>query len=384
MAGINPVNHLLGQGNKMNYILSHADSTNDRRMTDTASTSRHPANQFLLLDSADRQRINTLPGVPNAVNTVITPVELQPWNDFQFQKPQSLMEAFAKRIAITEVRLPWYIPNVNAYNNKFMIWTLNNNSSAGDRVLTCFPITIPIAFYTPASLVTTVQGIIDAYVAVSAPNGMLDPITFYYNTATSQYSIYFTSKTTGNYMVLYSFGDFNGPTSSYNKLSTYQLFDSQANFFNLVAWPFAFQNVALIPLTDSRLTGAVSETLYTEFVDFTSNKAHEFTNLRDGNSGPTSTVSLCRIYLCDDVSINESPWVGTAPIVLHRQFRHAKFIRFNPESVISWLDLQVRDAWGNLVALPAPIAVPTSLNPGTTYVLQPYPDFQITILASED
>ena len=382
---INPINHLIGAGRKMEYILSHADSTNDMRTAQGASTSRHPANQFLLLDSADRLPLNKILTAPANPNDVLAPVELQPWNNFQFQKPQSLMEAFAKRIAITEVRMPWFIPNVNAYNNSWTIACLNNNDNVDLRVFTNFTIVVPIRFYTPDSLVTTVQGLLDAKFAITAPNGFGDRITFAYDDASNTYGIYFTSATPDalNNLVLYSFPS-TSVSGTMSSNSTYARFISQANFFNLVGWPFAYQNTRMRPLPTIPLVGIPSESLYTEFVDFTSNKAHEFTNLRDGNSGDTATTSLCRIYLCDDVSINESPWIGTAPIVLHRQFRHAKFIRFNPESVISWLDLQVRDAWGNLVPLPAPISVPTFLNTGTTFVLQPYPDFQITILASED
>ena len=126
---MHPVNHLLGQGNKLNYVLSHADSTYDMRMTDGANTARHPANQYLLLDSADRLAISAIPAVNSIPTVAPEDVTLQPWNDFQMQRPQSLMEAFAKRIAVSEIRMPYYIPNVNSYNNGFSIYT--QNSSAG-------------------------------------------------------------------------------------------------------------------------------------------------------------------------------------------------------------------------------------------------------------
>ena len=371
---MHPVNHLLGQGNKMNYVLSHADSTYDMRMADPTNTARHPANQYLLLDSADRLAItqSVISSTPTANQNSVT---LQPWNDFQMQRPQSLMEAFAKRIAVAEIRMPWYVPNVNSYNNGFSITTLNSDGDPQTSI-----VTIPVGFYTPTSLVSTVQ---TQLTALFTANTFDDAFTFSYDAATFKYSLVMNTNASGiNYAVL---GYSNTQTAS-SYLSSYNNWLSQANFFNLVGWPFAYSNVVLFAGTDpagpsTPLVGSPSETLYTEFVDITSSKAHEFTNLRDGNSGNTSTVSICRLYINDNVNVNESPWIGQSPVVLHRQFKNPKYIRWNAEAVVSWLDIQVRDSFGNLVPLPPAITVPT--DPAST-ISPTYPDFCITLLASED
>ena len=461
-----PVNHLLGQGRKMNYVLSHADATYDMRMADPTNTARHPANQYLLLDSADR-----LPISKSAISSTpfATPnkVDLQPWNDFQMQRPQSLMEAFAKRIAVSEIRMPWFVPNVNSFNNGFSITTLNStagtnypsasatlipNTTPGNAIslnmgtglasntfilgqeiqissTTLSPtvvgtafvtfwssttgilqfaspiipvgtwvgsktdiwnvkllgggattsfITIPVGFYTPTSLVSTVQAQLDAYKLAGA---FADAFTFSYDPVTYRYSLKMDTNASGeNYAIL----GYSKNNSDLSYLSDYQNWLSQANFFNLVGWPFAFSGLELFRTkfgTSNPLTGAPSETIYTEFVDITSSKAHEFTNLRDGNSGNTSTVAICRLYINDNVNVNESPWIGQAPIVLHRQFKNPKYIRFNAESVISWLDIQVLDSFGRKVPLPPATTLPT--NPAST-IQETYPDFCITLLASED
>ena len=458
---MHPVNHLLGQGNKLNYVLSHADSTYDMRMTDGANTARHPANQYLLLDSADRLAISAIPAVNSIPTVAPEDVTLQPWNDFQMQRPQSLMEAFAKRIAVSEIRMPYYIPNVNSYNNGFSIYT--QNSSAGiprlsvsrsvtpnvipqtvfdmglslpagafntgarvvgtstpvttnvwdgvvaawdsttgllgvidiDDISGVFPatsawyitqpeavgtlITIPIGFYTPSALVTAVQAQLTAFYTRGNFN---DPFVFSYDPATYRYSLKMTTNTTGvNYAAL----GYSNTNISQAYLGVYNNWLAQANFFNLIGFPFGYNNVKFFasPAYGSSypLTGNPTETLYTEFLDITSSKAHEFTNIRDGNSGNTSTVALCRLYINDNVNINESPWIGQAPIIIHRQFKNPKFIRFNAESVISGLDIQVRDSFGNLVPLPPALSVPT--NP-VVNVAQTYPDFCITLLCSED
>jgi len=458
-----PVNHLLGQGRRMNYVLSHADSTYDMRMADPTNTARHPANQYLLLDSADRLAISksAISSTPFA-----TPngVDLQPWNDFSMQRPQSLMEAFAKRIAVSEIRMPWFVPNVNSYNNGFSITTLNTSATTGNNSAsaaltsnltsgtftlslstslspTAYPvgsevlissttlspsvsgtafvvawnsttgiitlanpiipvgtwvgsktdvwnvllqsattsfITVPVGFYTPTALAASVQ---TQLTALKTANVFADAFTFSYDAATYRYSLVMTTNTSGtNYAIL----GYSNTQQSLSYLSDYQNWLSQANFFNLVGWPFSFSGLELFRTafgTGNPLTGAPSETIYTEFVDITSSKAHEFTNLRDGNSGNTSTVAICRLYINDNVNVNESPWIGQSPIVIHRQFKNPKYIRFNAESVISWLDIQVRDSFGNLVPLPPPTALPT--NPSST-IQETYPDFCLTLLASED
>jgi len=372
MSGINPVNHLLGQGRKMNYVMSHTDAAMNLPNRESSGTSRHPANQFLLLDSFDRLTVTS----PTYTGTVGAPliVELQPWNNFQLQKPQSLMEAFAQRVAITEVRFPWYIPNVNSYNNVFTIYT-----KAASSVYVLYTFTIPIGFYTPAALVTTVQGLLTASASYTpTSSAFLHAITFTYNANTFQYSFTMAGTTAGDYAI---FG-YNATEQQQGGQATFNNFQSQANFFNLIGFPFSYSFVQMFGGSNQVLTGLPTESLYTEYVDITSDKAHEFTNLRDGNSGATSTTALCRIYLCDEISIAETPYIGQVPVVLHRQFRHAKFIKWNPEAVISWLDIQVRDSWGNLVALLPPIAPPFSSS--TKTVLQPYPDFQLTVLCSEN
>ena len=450
----------------MNYVLSHADATYDMRMADPTNTARHPANQYLLLDSADRLAISKS-AISSAPFATPNGVDLQPWNDFQMQRPQSLMEAFAKRICVSEIRMPWFVPNVNSYNNGFSITTLSATTGTaypsasatltpnttpgvvislsmgtglpsnafklgqeiqissttlspavvgtafvtfwnpttgllqfaspiipvgtwvgartdiwsikllGGGATTSF-ITVPVGFYTPTALVTSVQAQLTAYKTAGT---FADAFTFSYDAATYCYSLVMVTNTSGeNYAVL----GYSNNNSDYTYLSDYQNWLSQANFFNLVGWPFAFNGLELFRTsfgTGNPLVGAPSETIYTEFVDIVSSKAHEFTNLRDGNSGNTSTVAICRLYINDNVNVNESPWIGQSPIVIHRQFKNPKYIRFSAESVISWLDIQVLDSFGRKVPLPPATSLPT--NPASS-IQETYPDFCITLLASED
>ncbi|MFN9959076.1 MAG: hypothetical protein ACK55I_38785, partial [bacterium] len=73
--------------------------------------SRTEATQLLVLDSKNRF-ISSQPGGP--------PIS-QPWNSFRLGRPQALMQSYATRVAVSEIRFPWYIPNITTKNNYFFI-----------------------------------------------------------------------------------------------------------------------------------------------------------------------------------------------------------------------------------------------------------------------
>ena len=139
---------------------------------------------------------------------------------------------------------------------------------------------------------------------------------------------------------------------------------------------------ALVSGLTDKLTGNPTELLYTAFVDIVSEKLNQFSNVRDGSSDSVSNKSLvCRLYLSDEVSISgNDATLGYAPIVIHRQFKNAKQVMWNKEAVIDWLDIEVLDQYGQLV--PLPVVSFASSFPST--VPGSYPDFQITLLASEN
>jgi hypothetical protein len=63
---------------------------------------------------------------------------------------------------------------------------------------------------------------------------------------------------------------------------------------------------------------------------------------------------------------------GSRPFQIHRQYANPKYLKQNPNQMIDWVDIQVVDEYGDLVYIPDP----------TTG--RSYPDFQITLLASEN
>jgi hypothetical protein len=143
----------------------------------------------------------------------------------------------------------------------------------------------------------------------------------------------------------------------------------------------------------NQITSNPTEYLYTSYVDITSNKLNQYTTNLDGSSDITSNRLFLRLYYADESSMynsyNNAENVINIylPTLLHRQFKNPKQVMWNKESVVDWLDIQVRDQYGNLVYLPQIELAgndPTAEPPYTTTIDGSYPDFQITLLATEN
>jgi hypothetical protein len=306
---------------------------------------RTPASQYLVLDSKNRYFTAT----PNEVIT-------QPWNNFRLQKGESLMQSFATRLTVSEIRFPWFIPNITRLNNK--LWFLNNNED--------YEIELTIGFTSPADIVTEIN---QQFTDLQVPN---KPILSYRN---GQYT-FTKNPNAGNQY----FSFFNPLNATLNNIenSEYQ-YTTQPSLMATLGFTFAQSS----PLQEFNgvIKGNVTESLYTSYIDIISNKLNQFTTNLDGSSDITSNRLLLRLYISDEISIfsnyeNQSIY---APFLIHRQFKNPKEVMWNKESVVDWLDISVRDQYGQLVPLPE-IATGDILN----VVDGAYPDFQITLLASEN
>jgi len=302
-------------------------SSQPRRMAST---------QFLLLDSADRNQ---------------SLAQVQPWNNFSFQKPQALIDAFADHVLVTELVFPWNIPNITTYNNR--IW-INEQ-----------PISVIPGFYTPDELVTALN--------ISIVNAGIDAV-FSYDDKDMTYT--FTNR---QFPLLQGLSYYNSqpgvtpvPPSFYTTIS----------LFKTMGFTLAQSNVDLFP--NHIVKGNATLTQYTAFVDIVSNRLMRYTSVKDGESAANAqSAVICRVYACDEISIRVQDGVPqtSRPFVIHRQYKTPKSIQWNKDSFVDYVDIQVIDQWNNLVYLPettigdpvAPIVVPGA-----------YPDFQISLLCSED
>jgi hypothetical protein len=149
-------------------------------------------------------------------------------------------------------------------------------------------------------------------------------------------------------------------------------------------------------------TGNPTTCQYTQFVDIVSDKLNQYTTNRDGSSDNFFGRNLlCRMYISDEVSnvvqgsdTNNTVIPGgttiatqfvqfipgvSGPFIIHRQFKNPKAVMWNKDASVDWLDIALYDEFGNL--LPPPFVSVNSPLPANN---PSYPDFQITLLASEN
>lgn len=313
---------------------------------------REPTSEYLLLDSANRGFAKTSvpitpPPPPPASPFGIIPTK-EAWNNFRLQKREALMNAFARRIQVSEIRFPWSIPNITTYNNTFY-YSLDGGS-------TIAPVSLTPGFYTPAQVVTAL--------VLALPAGSM---AISYSATTQKFS--FTALAP-NSLTLYA---------SISPSTTLNDYYQTPSLLLTMGMPvYMLGNTIASGIT---IIGQPTSCSYTDYVDITSDKLMTYTDVRDGNSREGGQSSLiARVYANDEVSIPATNPITSAPFYIHRQFKNPKNIKWNPDAVIDWLDIQVYDMFGNIVYLPTdtiPNTSPAITVPGT------YPDFQITLLASE-
>ena len=318
----------------------------DKPNTNKEKVTSHASSQYLMLNSADR--ILTYGSFQKAPNTT------QPWNNFKLQKMEPLMEAFAKRIVISEINFPMCIPNITSFNNTFRII-----STATGNV---YDIAITNNFYTPAEIVTAVNvKIVYVYGQASEAN----PPVLSYNETTMAYTL---STAGGNAFKMV----FTGESTYYNTASLYKTLGFQYSQQNV--------NIAV------SVTGAPTLSQYTSYIDVTSDRLMRFTNVDDSDSNGYKSKSrlFARLYLTDDngnsmitVSNKLAP-ITSRPFIISRQFKNAKHTKWDPDSFIDYFDIQVLDQYGNLVYMPS-----ANIDGTNSTTPTPYPDFQLTLLASE-
>jgi hypothetical protein len=329
-----------------------------------ATNVRMPSTQYLVIDSADRQQNAAFNNSGNLV----------PWNNFRIQKRQSILNAFARRIQPTEIRFPWFIPNITEYNNSITFTFQGLGTFTVSIPLytpgTAIPPNQYIGFYTPSEIVTALNSAL-ALVPGLAP----DVPVVAYDSATMTYSI---TNPVGSPYPMKVWAD-----ASASPLSANDYYAKPSLFKTL---GFQLQQSQGLPVNAGTvLTGLPTMSSYTDYVDICSDKLMYYTDVKDGSSADRSSSSsvVIRLYACDEVSIptvTAGVPLTCSPFIIHRQFKNAKSIQWNAEAVIDWLDMQIYDMYGNLVPLPK---YRSSSASATTYD-GAYPDFQVTFLASEN
>jgi hypothetical protein len=121
--------------------------------------------------------------------------------------------------------------------------------------------------------------------------------------------------------------------------------------------------------------------LSTPFVDICCDGLTYNQALKDGDTGQLNRTMLCRVFLTPDSFTGNMANLGSAPILIHRQFPFPKQIKWNPNQPIGNLKFQVYDSQGYLVSTYEGVSG-VYTNP-VTYYDSDMGDWSMTLLVSE-
>lgn len=325
----------------MKHMFKSAEEVEDR-----AVTVRPSSTALFCVDSSDRYA-----SYNDRATGGTTPYS------FQITKKESLLNGFFKRIALTEIVFPYWIPNINSRTDTILV---SDNGGALTAV------TLPAqGFYSPQALATALQTqlrIATANVAltVTYSNGVF---TFATNIADT---------------IAFARGNFGGLGA---KLNQFQLYD----LLNLSG-----PGVNGLTTAATTVVSGVTRCRYTEYIDIVSPQLTYNQDLKDGSSDPVVRDALCRVYIEDETSpiipvyqtaapagpvmTQDTAIPGTYPFTIYRKFSMPKQIQWNNTQPLGNITFQVFDDKGELL----------SSHLGAVYPDSTMPDWRTSLLVSEN
>lgn len=348
-------------------------TTSNGRPND-AITVRQPSSAQLMIDSGDRFVIDNQPirygplGNPTAQ-----------YNDFVINKGMNLLQGSFTRLAVTEVRFPWAIPNVNPRNQNFYV-SYDNNTFQKVRIP---DVSDNGGFYSGPELAAAIASAVNAQTVKPAGWGILVVEWFEKNQCMQFYADQSALSGPGEKPNIY-FSPFDGPITE--GVTPKQILNTQSLLTTIGLDPLQFDPYQedISGSTRAFFTGACSLN-YTNYVDIVSDALTGYQRVKDistQNEIPRQSI-VCRLYINDesgtnivnDISNNPVGFLpGTRAFILYRKFPYPKIINWETSRSIGQIDIRLYDDRGN------PLYVPQFLD-GTLY---PMPDFNITLLASEE
>ena len=293
-------------------------------------------NSHLCLNSGDRTS-----------GTAEIPVQ-QPINNFQINKGYPVLQGAFNSIRVSEIRFPWFIPNITPRNNSF---TLEVNPN-GDR----YVVTVEPGFYTGATLATALNA---AFATATPAVPANETPTVVYN----QTGTFTITSFAGTTIKLYP----------YPVLSSTNASPNDPSLLTTMGFTQDIQNWHPAGAGFNDATGGIASMLYTQYVDICSDVLTQYQDAADVSTADRNLQHIiCRLYVADEISIPQEDGTGLPvvpgekPFVIHRQFKNSKIMTWNGQNSVDRIDIQLFDDSGNLLYTP----------PGM-------PNFQITLHAVE-
>jgi len=311
---------------------------------ENATTIRDPVETFLHIDSNDRYKFD-----PQSLlydNTVI-----KDENNFIINNNQNFNTGYFKRLAVTELDLPFVTPNVNKNNNKLWLTGGNSNVVANAALIYC---EIPEGFYNGTELANIMETTMNSATGFNLPDGT--PINFGDPDWTVTYNLdgTFTLDNTTDYFFVSTGKDTQWDVPSVRGIKTLN---------DIMGFNYGGPEPALL---DQTQTGGVASMSYTRYIDVVSNKLTKFQNAKDGLTQLNNYNGiLCRIYLDSGLnnSLLDTEPFGTRPCInLYREYKNPKFIQWNRNEFVSDIDIKLYDDLGQ------PLYIPTK-NQGSNFYL---------------
>jgi hypothetical protein len=289
---------------------------------------RMPSTALLGVSSADRYPNNT-----ERRNNPTTPY------DILLTSRQNYLSGFFTRIALTEVRLPWYMQTITERNRTIVL----RYRVGGIDPIVPFTVRINPGWYTLTTLGAELQRAIRASVVNGGANK--PSFTVAYNPATYVYE---------------AVANVGADTFEFAPST-----QTTTGLYEMMGWTqlgFVLGMASGIPTL-----------LSTEFVDIVSSNLTYAQDVKDGDTDKARDV-VARIYLAKDGVDTDPSSLGSQPFTIYRQFATPKQIKWDNDLPIGQLSFQMYDDKGNILS---------SLNPTATLYDTTLGNWSITLLVSE-
>ena len=252
---------------------------------------------------------------------------------FQISKGEALLNGFFTRLAVSEFRMYWTLPNISA------AWGNNTLTYYESVTPAQHTITIPDGFYDLESLMATIQSLVqtDGFLGSFTALPQVDGSTVY---STNAASTFYWVPATSSVRTLY-------------------------DMLNLV-------NTSP-PTAAVSQRGGIANLKSTDFIDIVSPQLTYNQDLKDGSTSKTNRDVMCRIYLDDTTkslgrittnlfNVGGAPngfqvpvydpttfTNGSTPFIIYRQFTQPKQILWNNTQPIGNITFELYDDQGRSI-----------------------------------
>lgn len=288
--------------------------------------------------------VDTRDGLKSSNGLIINP---QSPYEINIQKSQQLFSGAVQRIALTEVNMPWNIPNVNWRNN--ILYLEKDDGTTAEW-------TPGAGYFTASELATAFE----TWLTTSVDGGIfgVDTWTVVFNEKGSYFLV-----NPNNADLLWRVNPKIGQAKGKTPFTDGTLVSRSSTLAEMMG--FNFVNSDFINVLD----GSYASMLYTTYVDIVSSVLCKNQDVRDTSTSYfTGNNILARIYISPSTFYpitDGTTTIGTRPFMLHYVFPVPKEIQWNPEEFLASCNIRIQDDKGDL--LYGASTVPFTNEEGTEY-----------------